>query len=177
MGRFKEASEAAAEAIAIDAKHRRAHYVLATALVRMDAQKESERELEVFRKLEAEARAVNDRGRNMVIANRQAATTLLEGRANEAIDLFRKAIETLPDSATAYLNLGVAHSKLGQHQSAIETFQKLVTQNISDSFLVPWNLALEYQSLGDIETSRRYKVVYLQNVDVALREALESKHD
>ena len=97
-----------------------------------------------------------------------------EAFAEEAIEIFRKAIETFPDSATAYLNLGTAQSKLGQHKAAADTFQKILSLNVSDSFLVSWNLAQEYQFLGDMEASRRYKAVYLQNIDLALREALES---
>src|SRR5439155_10245114 len=73
LGRFPEASAAAAKVWSLDARHRKAHYVLATALVRMGTQEESERELEVYRKLEAEARAETDRGRNIVVVNRGAA--------------------------------------------------------------------------------------------------------
>ena len=174
LGRFPEASAAAAKVLSLDARHRKAHYVLATALVRMGTQEESERELEVYRKLEAEARAETDRGRNIVVVNRGAAAKLLEGSAEEAVEMFRKAIETFPDSATAYLNLGTAQSKLGQHKAAADTFQKILSLNVSDSFLVSWNLAQEYQHLGDSEASRRHQVVYLQNIDVALREALET---
>ena len=177
LGRFAEASQAAAKVVALDAGHRKAHYVLATALVRMDAQEESGRELEVHRKLEAEARAETDRSRNIVVVNRQAAAKLMEAPAEEAVEMFVKAIETFPDSAPAYLNLGIVQSQLGQHKAAVETFQKLLTRNISDGFLVSWNLAQEYQHLGDTEASRRHNVVYLQNVDLALREALESNLD
>jgi len=177
LGRFAEASQAAAKVVALDAGHRKAHYVLATALVRMDAQEESGRELEVHRKLEAEARAETDRSRNIVVVNRQAAAKLIEAPAEEAVEMFVKAIETFPDSAPAYLNLGIVQSQLGQHKAAVETFQKLLTRNISDGFLVSWNLAQEYQHLGDTEASRRHNVVYLQNVDLALREALESNLD
>ena len=173
MGRFPEASAAAAKVLAFDAGHRKAHYVLATALVRMGAKDEGDREIEVYRKLEAEARSETDHGRNIVVVNREAAAKLLEGRAEEAVEMFLRAIETSPDSATAYLNLGTAQSKLGQHKAAADTFQRMLTLNI-DSFLVSWNLAQEYQYLGDIEASRRHEVVYLQNIDVALREALES---
>jgi tetratricopeptide (TPR) repeat protein len=173
MGRFPEASAAAAKVLAFDAGHRKARYVLATALVRMGAKEEGDRELEVYRKLEAEARSETDSGRNIVVVNRGAAVKLLEGRAEEAVEMFLKAIETSPDSATPYLNLGTAQSKLGQHKAAADTFQKMLALNL-DSFLVSWNLAQEYQSLGDIEASRRHRVVYLQNIDGALREALES---
>ena len=143
----------------------------------MDAQEESGRELEVHRKLEAEARAETDRSRNIVVVNRQAAAKLIEAPAEEAVEIFVQAIETFPDSAPAYLNLGIVQSQLGQHKAAVETFQKLLTRNISDGFLVSWNLAQEYQHLGDTEASRRHNVVYLQNVDLALREALESNLD
>jgi hypothetical protein len=43
--------------------------------------------------------------------------------------------------------------------------------------MVSWNLAREYQHLGDAEASLRHRVVYLQNLDGALREALESSRD
>jgi tetratricopeptide (TPR) repeat protein len=173
LGRFAEASQAAGKVLDLDAGHRRAHYVLATALVRMNAP-DSERQLEVSRKLEAAARSETDRGRNIVVVNREAAAKLLEAQAEQAIEMFAKATETFPDSPTAYLNLGIVQCKLGQHKAAVETFQKLLTQNISDSFLVSWHLAQEYQHLGDMEASRRHRVVYLQNIDLALREALES---
>jgi tetratricopeptide (TPR) repeat protein len=169
MGRFTEASSAAKNVLELEAGHRKAHYVLATALVRMDAKEEADRELEVYRKLEAEARAEVDRGRNITVGNRGAAAKLLEGHAEEALEMFLKE-----GSATAYLNLGTAQSKLGQHKAAVDTFQKILTENISDSFLVSWHLAQEYQRLGDMEASKRHQVVYLQNIDVALREANEN---
>jgi tetratricopeptide (TPR) repeat protein len=172
MGRFKEASEAARKVLAINGQHRKAHYVLATALVRLGANEDSDRELETYRKLEADARAADDRGRNIVVANRDAGAKLLEGHADEAIEMFRKTIETFPDSASAYLNLGTAQSKLGQHKAALETFQQMVTRNLADGFLVPWHLSQESRFLGDTEASLRYRVVYLQNIDLALREAL-----
>ncbi len=172
MGRFTEAAAAAKNVLALDTGHRKAHYVLATALVRMDAKEEADKELELFRKLEAEARAETDRGRNVTVVNREAAAQFLEGHADEAVAMFLKE-----GSATAYMNLGTAQSKLGQHKAAVDTFQKMLAQNISDSFLVSWHLAQEYQYLGDIEASRRHEVVYLQNIDGALREALESNVD
>jgi tetratricopeptide (TPR) repeat protein len=176
MGRFAEASETAAKVLALDAGHRKAHYILATALVRMDAKEEGDRELEVYRKLEAEARSETDRGRNIGVVNRGGAAKLVEGRPEEAVEMFLKAIETFPDAATAYLNLGTAQSKLGQHKAAADTFQKMLALKL-DSFQVSWSLAREYQYLGEIETSRRHRVVYLQNIDLALGEALESRPD
>jgi tetratricopeptide (TPR) repeat protein len=175
MGRFEQAAAAAAKVLAIDISHRRAHYVRATALLRMGQAEDGQNQLELFRKLEADARAETDRSRDIVVANRGAAAKLVEDRSDEAIEMFLKAVETYPDSPTPYLNLGLAQSKLGHHKAAIDTFQKMLSLGMTDGFLVYWNLAQEYKVVGDAETSRRHEVVYLQNLDVALREALEWK--
>jgi tetratricopeptide (TPR) repeat protein len=172
MGRFPEAAAAAAKALTLDPGHARAHYVQATALLRMDRRQEGERELELSRKLEAEARSERDRSREIIVLNRGAATKLLEGHPEEAIEMFLKIIESYPHAPAHYMNLGTAQSKLGRHQAAIDTFKKMVSLGM-DNFLVYRNLAEEYRVLGDLEASRPPEVVYLQNLDVALREALE----
>lgn len=174
MGRFPEAAASAAKVLALEPGHRRAHYVHATALVRMDRKEEGERALELYRKLEAEARSQTDRSRNIVVLNLGAASKLLEGRADEAIEMFRKIIETYPDALASYLNLGTAQSKAGRRVAAVESFQKMLSLGMVDGFMVYRNLAEEYRLLGDREASQRHEVVYLQNLDVALQEALDS---
>jgi len=172
-GNYPEAAAAADRALAIDPKHQRARYIRATALLRMDRTEEGDQELKLYQKLEAEARAERDRSRNVVVLNRGAAGTFLEGKAEEAIDMFRKIIETYPDVSPQYLNLGILQSKLGRHQAAVDTFQKMLSLGMDDNFLVYWNLSQEYRILGDMDASRRHEVVYIQNLDVALRDALE----
>jgi len=173
LGNYPEAATAAARALAIDPKHQRARYIRATALLRMDRKEEGDKELELYRNLEAENRAETDRGRNVVVLNRGAAGKFLEGKPEEAIDMFRKIIETYPDVSSQYLNLGMTQSKLGRHQAAVDTFQKMLSLGMDDGFLVYWNLSQEYRILGDMDASRRHEVVYLQNLDVALRDALD----
>jgi tetratricopeptide (TPR) repeat protein len=172
-GNYPDAAAAAAKALAVDPKHQRARYILATALLRMDRKEEGDRELELYRKLEAETRADTDRNRNVVVLNRGAAGEFLEGRPDEAIGMFLKIIENYPDVSSQYLNLGIVQSKLGRHQAAVDTFQKMLSLGMDDGFLVYWNLSQEYRLLGDMDASRRHEVVYLQNLDVALRDALE----
>jgi tetratricopeptide (TPR) repeat protein len=174
MGRFDAAAGAALKTLAIDPGHRRAHYVLATALVRLGETEKAEKELQQYRKLEAEARSAIDRSRNMVVLNRGAAAKLLEGRPEEAVEMFLKVIQSYPEEQAHYLNLGTVQSKLGQHKAAVETFQKMLSLGMSDNFLVYRNLAEEYEILGDMEGSRRHRVVYLQNLDVTLQESLAS---
>jgi tetratricopeptide (TPR) repeat protein len=172
-GSYPEAAAAAGKALAIDPKHQRARYIRATALLRMDRKEEGDGELELYRKLEAETRAERDSSRNIVVLNRGAAGKFLEGKPDEAIDMFRKIIETYPDVSSQYLNLGTLQGKLGRHQAAVDTFQKVLSLGIDDNFLVYWNLSQEYRLLGDMDASRRHEVVYLQNLDVALRDALD----
>jgi tetratricopeptide (TPR) repeat protein len=171
MGRLAEAAVAAAKVLAIDSGHRRAHFVRATALVRMDQKDEADRELDLYRKLEAETRADADRSRDIIVLNSGAAAKLLEGQPEEAIEMFLKIIDSYPNAPAHYLNLGIAQSKLGQHKAAADTLQKMLSLGM-DNFLVSRNLAQEYKILGDMEASRRHEVVYLQNVDLALRDAL-----
>jgi tetratricopeptide (TPR) repeat protein len=172
-GSYPEAAAAAAKALAIDPKHQRARYIRATAFLRMDRKEEGDKELELYRKLEAETRAETDRNRNVVVLNRGAAGKFLEGKPEEAIEMFLKIIETYPDVSSQYLNLGMVQSKLGRHQAAIDTFQKMLSLGMDDGFLVYWNLSQEYRLLGDMDASRRHEVVYLQNLDVALGDALD----
>jgi tetratricopeptide (TPR) repeat protein len=174
MGRFPEAVAAATKVLEFNPQYRQAHYLMATALARMGAKEKSDRAFEIFRKSEAEAQSQTDRIRDISIFNQEAAAKLTEGEAQEAVAMFLKAIATYPDSVTAYLNLGAAQNRLGQHKAAVDTFLKILTLNLSDSFLVSWNLAQEYQFLGDAEASRRHRIIYLQNIDLTLREALES---
>jgi hypothetical protein len=39
---------------------------------------------------------------------------------------------------------------------------------------VSWSLAREYRYVGDTEASRRHEIVYLQNIDIALRDGLDA---
>ena len=70
------------------------------------------------------------------------------------------------------LNAAGRLSRIGRHKAAVDTLQKMLSLGM-DSFLVYRNLAQEYKLLGDMEASRRHEVVYLQNVDLALRDALD----
>jgi tetratricopeptide (TPR) repeat protein len=73
IGRFDAAATAAARVLSLDPTHRRAHYVLATALVRTGEKEKAEKELDLYRKLEADARSEIDRSRDIIVINRGAA--------------------------------------------------------------------------------------------------------
>jgi tetratricopeptide (TPR) repeat protein len=171
MERFPEAAAAAERVLTIDPKHHRAHYVRAMALVRIDRREDAEKELDVYRKLEADTRSATDRARTIEVLNRGAASKWLEGRRDEAMATFLKLIESYPDATAIYLNLGWVQGKLGRHQDAVGTFEKMLSLGMQDNFLVHWNLAQEYKLLGDAQRSLQHNVVYLQELDTALESA------
>jgi tetratricopeptide (TPR) repeat protein len=173
MERFPEAATAAETVLTLDPGHHRAHYVKATALVRMGRKDDAERELDAYRKLEADARSTRDRGRTIEVLNRGAAAKWLEGRRDEAITEFLKHIERYPDAPAIYLNLGWAQSKSGRHQDAAATFERMLGLGFGDNFLVHWNLAQEYKLLGDMQRSLQHNVLYLQRLDMALESAID----
>jgi tetratricopeptide (TPR) repeat protein len=172
MGRFPEAAAAAERVLALEPAHHRAHYVQATAFVRMDRKDDAEKALAQYRKFEADTRSARDRARTIEVLNRGAAAKWLEGRRDEAVATFLELIKTYPEAPAIYLNLGWAQSKLGRHQDAASTFEKMLSLGIGDNFLVHWNLAQEYKLLGNTEGSR-HQVLYLQKVDMALESALD----
>src|SRR6185369_6342880 len=102
LGRNAEAVDAAQTVLRLDAANRRAHYVLSSGLVRLNRAGEGDKELELYRKVEADARSQFDRNRNIGSLNRGAAAKLLESRPEEAIDGFLKIIQSYPDAAAAY---------------------------------------------------------------------------
>ncbi|MGA2782101.1 MAG: tetratricopeptide repeat protein [Smithella sp.] len=55
-----------------------------------------------------------------------AFALLKEGRNDEAMDHYNKAIRIRPDYADDYNNRGVAYDKLGQHQRAIENYNEAI---------------------------------------------------
>ena len=171
MERFPEAAAAAERVLTIEPEHHRAHYVQAMAFVRMDRKADAEKALDLYRKLEADTRTATDRARTIEVLNRGAASKWLEGRRDEAIATFLKLIESYPDATAIYLNLGWAQSKLGRHQDAAGTFEKMLSPGMGDSFLVHWNLAQEYKLLGDVPRSLQHNVLYLQKLDTALESA------
>lgn len=172
MARFPESAAAAAKALEIDPAHRRSRYVRGMALMRMGRLEEGQKELQEYEKLERKAQGETNRVREIVATNRGAAALLIEGQAEEALAMFRKGIESHPDAAAMYLNLGLAQSKLGRHQEAAKTFEAMLGLEPGDNFVVHRSLAREYELLGDTSAAARHQVLYLQKLDAALEAGL-----
>ncbi len=164
-GNFSEAAAAAGKALKIDSHLRKARYVSGTALVRMGRSEEGQKELEEFRKQEADAQAEINGQRDVLVSNRGAAALLLNRQADEALALFRQSIAAHPDASVLRLNLGVALDMLGRPREAAAAFQSLLDGG-SESFLV-------YKSLARVSESRKYQALYIRNIDTALEEELQ----
>jgi tetratricopeptide (TPR) repeat protein len=172
MGNFAEAAAAAATALKIDPQMRKARYVLGTALVRMGRTEEGQKELEEYRKQEADAQAQIDNQRDIVVSNRGASALVLNGQAEDAIASFRKSIEAHPDVAALPLNLGITFNLSGRYREAAATLQALLDRGVTDGFLIYKSLARACEGLKDEKAGQKYVALYIRTIDAALEEEL-----
>jgi tetratricopeptide (TPR) repeat protein len=84
-----------------------------------------------------------------------------DGRIEEAVDHYNKAIRITPDYAGVYNNRGAAYTKLGQYQLAFEDFNKAIRlkPDYAEGY---YNKGIVYTDLG------QYKPA-IENFDKAIR--------
>jgi tetratricopeptide (TPR) repeat protein len=75
---------------------------------------------------------------------------LQEGRLEEALALFRKAVTINPGSAAAQTGVGNALQALGRHEEAIERYRRALTGRPQDGYAYN-NLGNSYSALGRLE--------------------------
>ena len=95
-GNYAEAVAAARRAVALDASHKEARYVLATSLVRMGNVDEGKRELEMYQRLQTEATAARSRQLEIEGLRRDASVSIVNGEFAKAVALLRQALERDP---------------------------------------------------------------------------------
>jgi tetratricopeptide (TPR) repeat protein len=171
MGDFSGAAEAAARAVKIEPQLRKARYVYAMALIRM-GRDEGQKEVEQYRKDEADAQSQLNDQRDIIVSNRGAAALALNGQGENAIATFRKSIEAHPAVSSLRLNLGIAFEMIGRPRDAATTLQSLLESGLSDDFLIYRSLARAFTSLQDEKGSQKYTALYVRRVDAALEEEL-----
>src|SRR5205085_4356595 len=74
---------------------------------------------------------------------------LKQKKYSEAINVFKKAIESDPFHVSAYTNLGLAYKQEGCHQEALHAFEK--ASHLKPDAEVYRNLGESYASMGDYE--------------------------
>ena len=125
------------------------------------------REHQEYEQREVERQAADLRRNDLAELDRASSGLLAEGRLQEAVESVRKGLRSHPLAAVLYLKLGLTQSRLQLHREAADTFETMVRRNLDD-FLVHWQLAREYEALGDAEGGQQQRVIYLQRYDAAL---------
>jgi tetratricopeptide (TPR) repeat protein len=173
MGDFAAAAAGAARALKIDPQLRKARYVNGVSLVRMGRSEEGQRELQEYRKQEADAQAELNNQRDVLVSNRGAAALILNKQAEAGIASFRKSIDAHPAASSLRLNLGIALHTLGRFREAAATLQELLDKGISDDFLVYRSLARAHEGLKDEKAGQKYSAQYIHQIDAALEKELQ----
>lgn len=107
---------------------------------------------------QAGARSNQGNLRSMV---EQGQAQLNSGNARAAIATFQQVTASNPDFAPGFFYLGYALAKEGQHQQAVDAFQKALSLDPSQKESVI-NIASNYQSLGDIPQAINWYQRYLK---------------
>jgi tetratricopeptide (TPR) repeat protein len=156
--RYQEAADASRRALEIDAGHREARYVHATALLRMGRSDEGSAELQVFQRLQAEDAASRARAFELGRLRREAAVSLAAGDHANAVTLLQRALVFEPTSATSHLDLGVALLESGQAAAAVERLTTAAALNAPLD--VHRHLARAYAALGRKDESQKEQAIY-----------------
>ncbi|MEA3286506.1 MAG: tetratricopeptide repeat protein [Candidatus Marinimicrobia bacterium] len=77
-------------------------------------------------------------------------------RYTNAAQYYRRAIEMVPDFNAAAGNLGIAYSRMGQHDKALRTFEYVLKLNPASPHTVYHNIAELYEKKGQLNDACRY---------------------
>jgi tetratricopeptide (TPR) repeat protein len=152
-GDYVAAAAASGRAVEIDMTLTEAHYVLGTALLRLKRVDEGNRELEIYRRLEAEAAAVRARLLEIEALRRDAAVSAATGDDARTVASLRKVLE-LESSYRSRLELGVALLDAGQAAEALEHLTAAARHDDA-RYEVHRYLAAAYAALGRAAESQR----------------------
>jgi tetratricopeptide (TPR) repeat protein len=153
-GRFQDAADAARRALGGDAMSKEAHYLLATALLRLGRESEGTRELEVYQRLQSEATAARARQLEIEGFRRDAAISAASKDYDQAAALLRQALERDPTSAATHRDLGLTLLNAGRAAEAVDEL-KAALSSVADDADLHANLAQAYDALGRREDSAR----------------------
>jgi tetratricopeptide (TPR) repeat protein len=157
-GRYQDAIEVSRRALEVDASHREARYVYATALLRTGNTAEGTAEMQVFQRLQAEDSAGRARAFELGRLRREAAVSRASSDHANAVVLLRRAVVLEPTSATSHLDLGVALLESGQAAEAIERLTTAAALNAP--FDVHRHLAKAYAAQGQSAESQKEQATY-----------------
>ena len=168
LGRFADAVREADKALQIKPELQSSRYIKAMALIRDGRDQEGRTVLEEYQQREAELKLAESRSLEIQEIDIASSAMIAEGRPREAIALLREGTRTHPLTATLYRKLGLIQGQQGLHAEAVETLEATARLK-RDDFLVHLQLAREFEALGNPESARQQRVLYLQKYDAALQ--------
>jgi tetratricopeptide (TPR) repeat protein len=154
-GDYAGAEEAARRALALDPTHMAARYARGAALLRLDRTEEGTNEIEVFERLQTDARARDERRWQLAHLKQAAWTRADEGAFDEAAALLTDALALEPDDPVSYLGLGVVLRKANRDEEAATALERALALGAGPE--VHSQLAEVYDALGRADDSRRHQ--------------------
>ena len=151
--RYGEAASAFQHAVDAQPDHAAARYGLATALLRAGNEAEGTRQMEVARRLQADAMAASRRAYELNLLKIEAALRSQETRPGEAAGLWQRIVDLEPDVAANAVGLGEALARAGRHEQAATAFTRAIA--IADKPELHRRLAEEYAQSGRPDESAR----------------------
>jgi tetratricopeptide (TPR) repeat protein len=165
LGQWQQAAAAAERAAERGASGSRTLYLRGTALIRIGRHEEGQALLQEFARVEADSQELQRHYREIDAISLAAIRALQEGNGNAAIQQLIQGIASYPDSSRLHMNLAMILSRVGQHQTAVETLESMLKRTNDRRFLIHRSLAEEYRILGDMEASRHHRQVYLSTME------------
>jgi superkiller protein 3 len=157
-GRNEDAAVTARRIIQLAPDHVQAHFVLGTALVRLDRSDEGARALDTFARLEAAEAATRALQLELAGLRREAEVAAGQGDHARAVALLTQIVEKDPKSSGAHVALGVALIRAGRGAEAVDRLQAAAGLGAFGD--VYRHLADAYALTGQTDLSARAREVY-----------------
>jgi tetratricopeptide (TPR) repeat protein len=167
-GRNRDAVTMARRIIQLSPANVQGHFVLGTALIRLDQTDEGTRALDTFARLEAAEAEARSRQLALAALRREAEVSTGEGDHARAVTLLGQIVEQEPKSAGAHMALGVALIKAGRGAEAVDQLQAAAGLGADGD--VYRYLADAYAQIGAADQSARAREVYVRIRRDRLRE-------
>jgi tetratricopeptide (TPR) repeat protein len=158
--RYEEAASALQHAVDVQPNHAEARYGLAAAPLRAGHQADGARQMEVARRLQADAMAESRRAYEVNLLKIEAALRTEEARDAEAAALWQQVVDREPDLVSNSVSLAEALARAGRHEQAAAAFARAITQ--TDEPELHRRLAQEYAQIGRPDESAREQATYEQ---------------
>jgi tetratricopeptide (TPR) repeat protein len=159
-GRHAAAVSAARRIIQISPTDAPAHFVLGTALIRLDQTDEGAHALETFARLDAAETEARSQRLAISALRREAEVAAGEGNHSAAVEALVRIIEKEPRSAAAHVALGAALIRAGRAADAVDRLQTAAGLGADGD--VYRHLADAYARTGNKDLSARAREVYVR---------------